>query len=226
MKISVLVPLQPDGGWRDYLWSFVKSRYEQLLPGVELCVGYDRRELFNRSRAVNRAAAQATGDLFIVTDADVFFGAKLIAAILDIAGQHPWIIPFKRGYALSRQATQAVLRTGELKLPVKLKAADILFDRHCNGELMNVMSRQVFEAVGGMDERFCGWGGEDQAFWMALDTLAGPHYRMDRSIFHLWHPRAPTRHAHSRRNEQLLERYRQALGDPEAMRSLTAERRC
>ena len=226
MKISVLIPFKSDdGGFRDLNFFYVKKRYETLMPDVELVIGEDDSEPFNRARARNLAAAKATGELFVLADADIFFGTKLIDKIKAIAELHPWIIPFHRGYKLTPAATREVTKTGELQLPINFK--NIGVDENCNypGSFMNVMSRQAFETVGGMDERFTGWGPEDQAFAMALDTLVGKHFRMDETIFHLWHPPVEYRHQYCRSNDDLQKRYCQSNGDAGAMFSLINERR-
>ncbi|QCK82219.1 hypothetical protein E5Z46_08125 [Geobacillus kaustophilus NBRC 102445] len=43
-------------------------------------------------------------------------------------------------------------------------------------------------AVGGFDERFSAWGGEDDAFSSAVNTLCGHYKRLEHTIYHLWHP--------------------------------------
>jgi hypothetical protein len=50
------------------------------------------------------------------------------------------------------------------------------------------MPREAFEAVGGWDERFRGWGGEDHSAMRAVDTLYGPHKTLPGQVLHLWHP--------------------------------------
>jgi predicted glycosyltransferase involved in capsule biosynthesis len=224
MKISVLIPFKSDGGGdRDTIFDYVKKRYETLMPDVELVIGDDDSEPFNRARARNVAAAKATGDLYILADADVFFGTRLIDKIKAIADLHPWIIPFRRGYKLTQEATLEVTKTGELRLPVNMANITVEKNCICSGALMNVMSRKAFETVGGMDERFTGWGREDEAFAMALDTLVGKHFRMDETIFHLWHPSVEY-HLYLSRNDELKNKYIQALGNIQAMKELIAGR--
>ena len=50
-----------------------------------------------------------------------------------------------------------------------------------------IFPREALDAIGGWDERFRGWGGEDVAFLRALDTLFGKHKTSNNAIFHLWH---------------------------------------
>lgn len=224
MKVSVIVPFKSDrGGYRDFNFYLVKQRYETLMPDVELVIGEDRGEPFNKSKAVNRAVRSAIGDLLIIADADIFFGTRLINRITAIAPIHPWIIPFSRGYRLSEQGSLALIKNGRIELPQRLLAIEARVNCTYFGAFMNVMSRSAFEKAGGMDERFCGWGGEDHSFAGALDTLVGKHYRMDETIFHLWHPPAEVNHTNCKLNQKLFMRYRQAENNVEAMRKLVEE---
>lgn len=57
------------------------------------------------------------------------------------------------------------------------------------------ISRDDFERVNGFDERFCGWGCEDDDFGRRLRTAGG---RLDSvlhrtCVYHLWHPPVATR---------------------------------
>jgi hypothetical protein len=64
-----------------------------------------------------------------------------------------------------------------------------------------------------------GWGAEDEALAVILDTLLGPHIRLTAPLVHLWHPPQETRR-HSpayRANRQQLRRIRQVAGDELAM---------
>lgn len=223
MKFSLLVPRKPDHGPRDYHWSLIKKRYQKLLPQVEICTGYDKSKLFCKSKAVNRAAQKATGDIFIVIDADVIFDPILIEKIASVIHLHPWIIPFKNAILLTEEATRRLIKEG---LPAKerIKPEEIARSYLGKGQLMNVVKRECFEAVQGFDERFRGWGLEDFAFRLALDTIAGKHFTLDEDIYHLWHPRAKRNHRHAPKNKSLYLRYLKAADDVIAMKKLISER--
>jgi hypothetical protein len=45
---------------------------------------------------------------------------------------------------------------------------------HRYGVLIQILPREAIEIIGGWDERFRGWGGEDHATVRATDTLYGP----------------------------------------------------
>jgi hypothetical protein len=97
--------------------------------------------------------------------------------------------------------------------------------------MIQIMSREAFETVGGMDTRFAGWGGEDIAFVRAVETLYAKNKTLDSEVYHLWHPsighnatnkmwegqNAPGPNGH------LAKRYHAATGDIVKMRALVSE---
>jgi hypothetical protein len=74
------------------------------------------------------------------------------------------------------------------------------------------------------DPRFRGWGGEDESWGYALETLAGPPWRGGYDLIHLWHPpQARRTRAHgSKENTDLAAQYRAARGNRAAMIALMA----
>ena len=89
-----------------------------------------------------------------------------------------------------------------------------------------VMTRDTFIAAGGFDERFIGWGGDDDAFMVTLETLCGNYIKLDREVIHLWHPGmywdiAPNKDG----NAALLNRYWQAYNNKEEILKLINERK-
>lgn len=223
MKVSVLVPYKPDGGIRDSVWDQIKQWYQTFLPQLELCVGSDDSEPFCRARARNNAARQATGDVFFFVDADVVYDIGLIDRILELLPAHPWIIPFYNGYKLTYQGTKRVIDQG-LGATIEAKPGEIEENDTHAGCFFNVVTREWFERIGGMDERFRGWGGEDGALVYTLDTLCGGHYRMNENIYHLWHPRDVRLNGYYQANMDLLIRYRDAMGNVAAIQELLRQK--
>jgi GT2 family glycosyltransferase len=87
------------------------------------------------------------------------------------------------------------------------------------------VSREAWETIGGFDERYGSWGGEDQSAWAACWALTG-YERIEGVQAHLWHPTdrsqredSPTYPA----NDELMRRYLMAKRDPVAMRALLSE---
>ena len=85
------------------------------------------------------------------------------------------------------------------------------------------LTPDTYDMVGGFDPRFIGWGGEDTSLGAALDTMAGPHHRLEASVWHLRHPKSKQADKIGRPtgvNERLNRRYLAANGDREAMQRL------
>jgi hypothetical protein len=83
------------------------------------------------------------------------------------------------------------------------------------------MRVDVWQTVGGMDERFAGWGCEDVALEAAVHTLHGATWRCAQPAIHMWHNwQGKTADP---ANHPLWERYGQARGDMAAMTALLTE---
>ena len=55
---------------------------------------------------------------------------------------------------------------------------------------VDAVDGEIFDAIGGMDERIRGWGGEDTMFTWAMDRVVGPHRKLTSGVvMSLWHAR-------------------------------------
>lgn len=208
MTVSILVPYRPDGAERDRNWAWLQDRYRREHPGWEL-VEADSGGEWNKPAAVNRAARKANGDTLVVADADCFTRPQALESAVAQARHHGWVVPHHRTRRLSPEGTVKVLAGaeprsagldhGKGRVPDRVAAA--------GGGLL-VVRRECFETVGGMDERFAGWGWEDIAFARALDLLCGRHTRGSAVLWHLWHPRQDRERSET--NRALWRRYRAA----------------
>jgi hypothetical protein len=216
----VLVPYRPDGGFRDRAWAYVRRRWETL--GVELVVespgpGAHPGE-FNHPAAINRAAARARGDVFVVADADTAFEFwwphAALAAIEDGAS---WVMP-RLYHKLTGTSTERVLEGLALSRAEREWTGDSI----CWSGLV-VVPRDAFERVGGYDERFAFWGADDVCFGLTMDALVGRHERLEGAAYHLWHP-APHQETYGHRRhagqDALMRRYTAAAEDAEALREV------
>jgi len=209
---------------------------------------------FSKSAAVNDAASRATGDIFVIVDADGYVDAD---AILHCAreirsartkGHRQWYVPYRQFYRLTEDASQDVLHSSP-ENPYQFSTPpppECIQDTsgsqhgHWYGAGIQIMPREAFEEVGGWDERFRGWGGEDHAAMRAMDTLYWRHKTLPIQFLHIWHPMlspagaAPwvdwryrmweNQHRHGI-NEDLSGRYYGAYGDVKRMRKLVDEGR-
>lgn len=187
MTVSVLVPFRPDGAERDRNWRWLRARLEGEHPGWEIVEASCGDGPWNKPAAVNRAARRSSGDVLVVSDADVFVAGRALDAAVARVRHAAWVVPHGPTRRLTEAATAAVVEGAD---PRRARTYGRTRVAGAGGGLL-VVPRAGFELVGGMDENFAGWGFEDVAFALALDALVGPHVRLDAPLFHLWHRPQP-----------------------------------
>ncbi len=251
-KISLIIPYRSDHAHRADVWSWLHDYWATELPDAEILLGVDHASddsVFSKTCAVNEAFARSTGDVIVLLDADAYLPGSVIthcAARIRNARQHgarTWFIPYQSMYRLTDDDTARLLKLNP-QLPYNPNKEDTHDDDGYGpglakryGAIIQIMPREAFETVGGMDERFRGWGGEDISFLRALDTLWGKHKNTANDVYHLWHPRFATESNNpyirvwnhqpirGRANDWLALKYGQAVGQPAKMRHLVNEAR-
>jgi len=204
--VSILIPFRcPSAGdQRTKNVEWLKRYWRAQLPGAEVIVGEDDSEgqPFSKSKAVNDAASRASGDVFVIVDADGYIPVDRVEhCVAEIrrarkAGQRLWFVPYRMFYRLTEAGSRLLLASDPRKphrFASPLPQEYVLNDTdpaigHWYGAMIQIMPREAFECVGGWDERFRGWGGEDHAAMRAMDTLWWPHKTLPTEVLHVWHP--------------------------------------
>jgi N-terminal domain of galactosyltransferase/Glycosyl transferase family 2 len=209
--ISLLVPFSPGlSADRDRIWTWAREYWRHHLAGAQIVMGHDPQHKlaqaghpFSKTSAVNAAAHHARGDILVILDADAYVHPSIV---LDAAreirharatGRKLWYVPYRHFYRLSPDATERVL-TSDPRDPwhpsTPPPPEDVDPTVHASSSyghhfmaMIAIMPREAFEATGGMDPRFAGWGGEDVSYMRCVDTIYSPHKTLDRSVFHLFH---------------------------------------
>lgn len=226
VHVSLVIPWRPGPGRDHRALDFVTGMYRTAL-GIELevIVADDAGTPFNRGRALNAGVAQSRGEVLVLADADLVVPLDAIDSAVWTAAAVGYVVPFTEVAFLDEDLTADVLN-GDATAPDAAEAAADVFARRSTGGC-NVITRDHFDAVGGFDPRFAGWGFEDAAFDTAVSTLVGPGYWPPESVraVHLWHPTArdPETPEHQQ-SLALCRRYEQAHGDRRAVETLIAER--
>lgn len=219
MSVAVLVPWRPDGGPRQTVWAWARSWWASTHPDWHIVTGACPDGPWSKGAAVADALRQTDADVLVVADADVVTDGISTAVDEVLAGRARWAMPHQLVRRLTEQATQAVLAGGALE-------GQPTAETHPGmpGGGIVVLRRDVLEGVP-MDPQFTGWGQEDQAWALALTTLAGPMWRGRADLVHLWHPPAPRRSRAVGSVESLARyrRYQAASGQQSQMRALVAE---
>ncbi|MFC0559387.1 glycosyltransferase family 2 protein [Halalkalibacter alkalisediminis] len=226
-NVSIIIPFQTDHGPRAAAFEWVKNYYSNVIPEAEVGLGIMNESHMNKAKAVNQAVKQATRDILVIADADVVYDPKIIVESIKLLKKAAWVVPFTELYDVSQEDTKKLL-TEKPKWPIGLKPKNChkikwLYEGFA-GKLI-IIPRKHFEAVGGFDERFIGWGGEDDAFSHAVNTICGEFVNLKAKIFHLWHPPAYwTTNPNADANSKLLNRYIAASGNKKEMNKLIQER--
>jgi hypothetical protein len=226
-KVSIIIPFQSDYGPRAKAFEWIKRYYARVMPEAEICLGLMYGKEINKSKAVNLAAKKATKDIFVIADADVVYDPNLIVEAIKLVKKGGFVVPFTEVYNVEMQGTERLLKT-KPTWPMEIKSEECTKSNWVYegfaGKLF-VISRENFEAAGGFDERFIGWGGEDDAFSHAARTICGKLINLEGKVFHLWHPSSSYQtNPNGKANAKLLGRYERASGDKEKMKKLIDER--
>ena len=229
-RVSVLIPYKPDNGIRDELFKWVKTFYQNVIPEVELCIGESQSEPFNRSQAINHAAKKATRDVFVIADGDMIYDPKVLVQAIQMLNKHAWVIPFSKLLDLSESSTQKLIQSSpEWPLSIEVEYEERFNDSNYKPVSgLIVVTRKNFNRVKGFDERFVGWGKEDNAFKDAMNTICGRYKRINNHfVYHLWHARIKTKgkgNPNFKNNIELYKQYSVRRGKRKEMKKLIKER--
>ena len=194
---ALVIPHNFQSGERDRAWSWVYRRWmafkERTKDFDEVFAGPHEGEGLSRSSLRNIAVRSTVGDTIILADADIALPdeAVLTLALREHRETGRWVIPYApyTGYhRLTMPTSRWILfhLEADYDLPSNVFRVEHAPFHSVAGCI--IMSRDQFEGVGGYDERFIGWGFEDNAFAEAMTLCYGVPLRLNYPIFHLWHP--------------------------------------
>lgn len=229
-KLSILIPAHPDGPERKKILDWTMRRYKTILPDAEIVQGQDDYggAGFCKARAVNNAAAKATGDIFLIADMDMIATKDNIETAIGKLDHYPIVIPYNPYHRLNQETSDAILRqaptTGLPKLTAEAKAIYERTKTQAGG--LQIVTRAVFNAAGKYDERFVGWGGEDVSFCLAVEKLFGKGLIVQGDAYHLDHPRQKDQPRYRRESPNMkLRKAYESAGTRDTMKLLTAPNR-
>lgn len=244
-QISILVPFRDDGEHRGRVWRWLREYWRARGLDAEIIQGHDDHSPFSKASAVNQAALLSRGRILVILDADAYMTPESLQYCADkieqalCADRHTWYMPYDHLYRLNQPTTLGLLETDpraaaitNTPLPGELEpvGTDPRYGHHY-GAMVQVMPREAFFLVGGMDPRFRGWGAEDVSLLRALDTLWGHHEVARNQVLHFWHARIGSKlddrqwvgQSWGAANSRLAQRYASAIAEPEYMRGLAEE---
>lgn len=218
--VEVIVPWQDACEDRSRALEWVFDRYRAEHPEWRVTVAPAPDGPWCKGAAVNPVVRADGPEVVIVADADTWTTGLQEAVDKVTTGLAGWAIPHQLVHRLTPEGTRQLLDTG--RAPDGMLAQPAY--RGVAGGGFVVLPRALAREVP-LDQRFTGWGQEDMSWAVALHVLAGPAWRGDHDLIHLWHEpqQRQDRKVGSPQGQRLFRRYIAARNDPALMRALIAE---
>jgi hypothetical protein len=201
MRVVILTPWRTDHNRREAIYQHVRAQQETL--GLPIHTADSGHTPFNICASWNQAANHPW-------DVALFWGADFtltnpttaLDAAVEAAKGHPYVFAFNTATKLTFKETTRVLDGGRVpgrKDPLPFGG-------------VRAVNRAWWEALGGYDERFQGWGHGDRAFVLNLRKHGGKPSRVPgRLILHRHEGRAhipnDPYYQHQAENLRLLAEY-------------------
>ena len=164
-----------------------------------------------RSWAFNVGAHAARGEVLILHDNDFLVPERYAAeALARVRDGHEFVDLKRFEFYLSEADSARLFASGRLSLDV---AATIV--QNLQGGSV-VAARDAYFAIGGFDEAFIGWGGEDNDFWERAEAHGGVYAFGYLPLVHLFHAPQPGKLMGD--DAPAVKRYRELMTVPAAER--------
>jgi hypothetical protein len=175
---------------------------------------------FNRSWGLNVGAVSSRGRYLVLHDADMVVPVNFASSIAERLRSGLDAVRLARFiFYLDQNSSERIWTTHKF---VNVREVSRVVE---NNPTPVAVVRDRYFQIGGHDESFFGWGGEDNEFMSRLRTLQLSEGAF-LPIFHLWHPEAPNRsgdrnasHLAKRLMSPAAERCRQLVSVPFGQKS-------
>lgn len=181
MSAAIVLP------WRSTGCSY-RQRHVDHLRDLYGALGYpvllgDNEGVWNVSAARNAGVRESGADIVAVIDADTYIPLEQVDESIRLAAERYSLVkPFSLYGYLTEDATERYY-AGSMDEPEWIHTPTAHF---IGGAY--VMRRDLWDAVGGFDEEFVGYGGEDNAFQIACERTLNPTGYVEGLGYHLYHP--------------------------------------
>jgi hypothetical protein len=146
-----------------------------------------RDDPYCRARAFNIGARLAQSETLIFHDNDLLVPQDYAAEIVARCGEGYEVVNLKR-FIFYLTESHSRCTTAMYAFTPAEAPESIMQNAQGGGSV--AITRKAFFAIGGFDETFIGWGGEDNEFWERAQTRkVWPYGYMP--VLHLWHESQP-----------------------------------
>jgi len=154
---------------------------------------------YSRAWALNGGARAALGEVLVLHDNDLLIPEHYASAILARVAEGYEVVVLKRFIFYLNEADTSAMLSGDMSLGDG--TPERVLQNAKGGSL--AITRQAYWELGGFDEAFVGWGGEDDEFWERAQTRrVWPYGYMP--LIHLWHDAPEGKLLHGELNMELL----------------------
>lgn len=162
---------------------------------------------YNRAHTFNIGASKARAPVLLLHDNDMLVPHGYVRRIMDRIGMGFCVVNPKRFiFYLNRSHSNRLLAR---EIGYDSEPAEAIVQNLEAGGSMAIIS-DAYHSIGGMDEGFTGWGGEDNEFWDRCLTLPTWIWGYE-PIVHLWHQSQPLKEMRDNPN---LTRCREVMMQP------------
>ena len=169
-------------------FNFLTNYYKNYF---NIIVADSNHEEFNRAASRNAGVEESTSDVVIIMDADAFINVDQIMDACKRAKEKDALVrPFSRAAYLSEDATERFYNNPSIFADsdgdYDYMTPDLLSVDNFGGAF--VIKKKLWDDLGGMDENFIGWGGEDNAFLDSYHLKFGSSIKISGNLYSLYHP--------------------------------------
>ena len=137
---------------------------------------------YNRAWAFNAGARIARGRVLVLHDNDMLCPARYAAEVVERVADGWSFLELKRFlFYFDEMRTRETFKTNQ----IPSHAPENVLQNAQGGSI--AVARDAFFAIGGFDESFVGWGGEDNEFWERAETTKSVYAFGYLPLIHLWH---------------------------------------
>jgi len=140
-----------------------------------------------RSWAFNVGARHARGSMLILHDNDILVPEDYASRHWGKATQGYEVVNLKRFIFFAAEKSMSALFAGETDTS-RITLASIMQNAEGGGSI--AITREAYDRIGGMDESFIGWGGEDNEFWERAQICKVWSFGC-LPLVHMWHLSQP-----------------------------------